>query len=63
MPQKLKEPPARRRQTPRKSVFVPKTELAAQLWAIRQKFIADGGKLLGPDDIRKEVARRRGEEP
>ena len=36
--------------------------LAAQLWAVRQKFIASGGKLLGPADVRKEVARRRGEE-
>jgi hypothetical protein len=32
--------------------------LGAQLWAIRQKFIADGGKLLGPEEIRREVARR-----
>ena len=63
MPQKLKEPPKRRRNASHKASFTPKTDLAAQLWSIRQKFIADGGKLLAPEEIRREVARRRGEEP
>ncbi len=43
------------------TVFVPRTELAKKLWALRQKYIAEGGKLYSVVEIQQEVARCRGE--
>jgi hypothetical protein len=61
MSQKLKPAPRRRQKSAGQGSFVPKTELAAELWALRRQFIAEGGKLLSPEEVRAEVARRRGE--
>lgn len=44
-----------------KAAFVPKTELGSKLWALRQRYIAEGGKLYSLAEIQQEVARRRGE--
>ena len=49
------------RETALKEVFVPKTDLGRKLWALRQKYIAEGGRLYTLAEIQQEVARRRGE--
>lgn len=36
------------------------TPLARKLWRLRQQYIAAGGRLLSREEVRKEVARRRG---
>jgi hypothetical protein len=41
--------------------FKPKTVLGKRLWALRQKYIAEGGKLLDWDELEKEVALRKGQ--
>jgi hypothetical protein len=41
--------------------FVPRTDLAKTLWALRQKYIAEGGRLYTLREIQHEIARRRGE--
>ena len=40
--------------------YAPKTHLGQRLWAWRQKYVADGGKLLDWDELEKEVALRKG---
>lgn len=40
--------------------FNPQTDLGKKLWAIRQRAINSGMKLLDDDDLLKEVAERRG---
>jgi hypothetical protein len=45
----------------RGSAYIPKTELGRRLVAIRGKAIRSGMKLLTADEIRAELARRRGE--
>ena len=52
---------ASQRQMVPKDTFVPKTELGRKLWALRQKYIAEGGRLYTMKEIQQEVARRRGE--
>ena len=42
------------------SDFVPQTPLAKKLWAIRQRAIANGLRLLNEDEIEVELATRRG---
>jgi hypothetical protein len=39
--------------------FKPKTELGKRLWAIRQRAIAEGMKLLNADELEKEILERR----
>ncbi len=41
--------------------FVPKTGLGGKLSALRQKYIAEGGRLYSLHEIQQEVSRRRGE--
>lgn len=41
--------------------FKPKTALGKRLWALRQKYIAEGGELLNWDELEKEVALRKGD--
>ncbi len=40
----------------------PKTELAKELFKIRNRIIASGERLLDWDELKKEIAARRGEE-
>jgi hypothetical protein len=40
--------------------FKPKTELGKRLWAIRQRAIASGVKLLNSEELEKEIQSRRG---
>jgi hypothetical protein len=40
--------------------FTPKTELGRDLWAIRQRAIASGMKLLNSEELEKEILQRRG---
>lgn len=47
-----------RRESP--GVFKPKTVFGKRLWALRQKYIAEGGKLLDWDELEAEVALRKG---
>jgi hypothetical protein len=44
----------------KESDFKPKTERGKKLWALRQKYIAEGGRLYSMREIRKEIAERRG---
>lgn len=44
------------------ATFSPKTELAKQLWEIRNHIVASGEKLLTWDDLVQEIADRRGEQ-
>jgi hypothetical protein len=46
--------------TSSESAFVPQTPLAQKLWAIRQRAIAAGLRLLNEDEIEQEIAARRG---
>ncbi len=41
--------------------YVPKTLLGKRLWALRQKYIAGGGKLLDWDELEAEIARSKGQ--
>lgn len=43
-----------------KPEFTPQTELGKRLWARRRAYIANGGKLLGWDDLERELADRKG---
>jgi len=45
---------------PEKLKFRPRTELGKRLWARRQGYIANGGKLLGWDELDRELAERKG---
>jgi hypothetical protein len=38
--------------------FVPKTELGRKLWGLRQKYIAEGGRLYTDREIADELERR-----
>jgi hypothetical protein len=40
--------------------FKPKTQLGRDLWAIRQRAIAEGMKLLNSEELEKEIQSRRG---
>ena len=40
--------------------FQPKTQFGKRLWTLRQKSIAEAGKLLDWDELEKEVALRKG---
>lgn len=40
--------------------WVPRTPLGRRLKELRQRFIAEGGKLLTPDEVAAEVRDRRG---
>ena len=40
--------------------FTPRTELGRDLRAIRQRAIAEGMKLLNPDELEREILSRRG---
>jgi len=42
-------------------LFVPQTELARTLLAVRERAIANGMRLLSSDEIENEVKERRGE--
>jgi len=37
------------------------TPLGNQLMEIRKKFLSEGGKLLTPEELEREIAGRRGE--
>ncbi len=41
-----------------KEGFVPKTELGRKLWGLRQKYIAEGGRLYSDREIADELERR-----
>ena len=41
-------------------MFIPQTELGKKLWAIRQRAIANGLKLLNQEELKQELADRRG---
>ncbi len=43
------------------TVFTPRTELGRRLYALRNKAVAAGMKLLSEEDVLEEVKRRRGE--
>lgn len=43
------------------TVFTPRTELGRRLYALRNKAVATGMKLLSEEDVLEEVKRRRGE--
>ena len=38
--------------------FVPKTEIGRKLWALRQKYLAHGGRLFTDAEIAEELERR-----
>jgi hypothetical protein len=40
--------------------FTPKTQLGRDLWAIRQRAIAEGMKLLNPEELERKILSRRG---
>jgi len=40
--------------------FTPKTELGRDLWAIRQRAVASGMKLLNSEELEQEILSRRG---
>lgn len=40
--------------------FLPHTSLGKKLWAIRQRAIANGMKLLTEEELEQELAERRG---
>jgi hypothetical protein len=42
------------------SVHQPKTELGKELLALRQAYLAAGGKLLSPAELDEEMQLRRG---
>jgi hypothetical protein len=48
-------------ETRSKEKFVPTTALGGKLWALRQKYIAEGGRLYSLHEIQQEVSRRRDE--
>lgn len=41
-----------------KAPFVPKTELGRKLWALRLKYIAEGGRLFTDSEIAEELERQ-----
>jgi hypothetical protein len=41
--------------------FVPKTERGRRLWKLRQKYIANGGRLYSLDEIQRELDEQRAE--
>ena len=43
-----------------KPKFRPRTELGKKLWARRQSYIANGGKLITWDELDRELAERKG---
>lgn len=43
------------------TVFTPRTELGRKLYALRNKAVAAGMKLLSEEDVLEEAKRRRGE--
>ncbi len=47
------------RQSNTKETFVPKTELGRKLWALRQKYISEGGRLYTAEEIADELDRRQ----
>jgi len=44
------------------SGYMPKTPLGQRLWEIRARLIASGERLLGWEEIEREVSERRGRE-
>ncbi len=42
------------------SPYMPKTPLGKNLWALRQKYISEGGRLIDWEELEKEVALRKG---
>jgi len=49
------------RETPCATDFKPKTAFGRRLLALRQRHLSKGGPTLTLEEIRQEVARRRGE--
>jgi hypothetical protein len=43
-------------------LFVPRTELGRRLWELRMIRIAAGGRLMGMEEIEREIQERRGEQ-
>jgi hypothetical protein len=50
-----------RRQSAPSSTFVPRTRVGGRLWAIRQRIVASGQRLLDWQDLEAELRLRRGE--
>ena len=57
----LQEDPQSSVATEQLQPFVPPTDLARKLWALRQKYIAEGGRLYSIAEIQQELVSRRRE--
>ncbi len=56
----IREAVAEKLERVKKPKWTPKTAYGKELWALRQKFIADGGKLLDREGIERELKERSG---